>query len=86
MPVIKSLMTSLRSRYGARKADRVYHAMEAEGSGPFAKGNKYHDLHVAYAEKLGVKPIERKKKATHVARTPKLTKKTPRPKSRGPKR
>ncbi len=90
MPVVKSLMASLRSRYGAKKADRVYYAMEAEGKGPFAKGNKYHDLHVAYAEKLGQRPIERKatgkKKATHVARTAKRTKKAPRPKPRGLKR
>lgn len=61
MPVIKSLMASLRKRYGATKAEKIYYGMEAEGKGPFAKGNKYHDLHVAYAEKLGLKPIERKK-------------------------
>jgi hypothetical protein len=73
MPVVKSLMTSLRTRYGAKKGERIYYGMEAEGKGPFAKGNKHHDLHVAYAAKLGVKPIER-------------TKKTPRPKSRGLKR
>jgi len=73
MPVIKSLMKSLRNRYGATKAEAVYRGMEAEAKGPFAKGNKHHDLHVAYANKLGHKPIERKGK-------------TPRPKSRGPVR
>lgn len=62
MPVVKSLMSALRGRYGAKKGERVYYAMEAEGKGPFAKGNKHHDLHVAYAQKLGAAPIERSRK------------------------
>ncbi|RKX65235.1 MAG: hypothetical protein DRP42_05065 [Tenericutes bacterium] len=62
MPVVKALMGSLRKKYGVKTGERVYYAMEAEGKGPFAKGNKHHDLHVAYATKLGQKPIERKRK------------------------
>ena len=72
MPIVKALMDSLRTRYGAKKAERIYHAMEAEGKGPFAKGNKYHSHHVEIARAAGVKPIER-------------TRKTPRPKPRGPR-
>ena len=70
MPVVKALMSSLREKYGVKKGERIYYAMEAEGKGPFAKGNKHHDKHVAVANAAGVKPIERKKK-------------TPRPKTRG---
>ena len=75
MPIVKSLMKSLKSRYGAKRGESIYYAMEAEGSGPFKKGNKHHDLHVAYARKIGQLPVT----------TPK--KKAPRPKTRGkPKR
>lgn len=62
MPVVKSLMGSLRKRYGVKQGASIYYAMEAEGLGPFAKGNKHHDKHVAYATKLGQKPIERSRK------------------------
>jgi hypothetical protein len=70
MPVVQGLMSALQERYGAERGKRVYYAMEASGKGPFAKGNKHHDKHVAFAAKHGVTPIERKKK-------------TPRRKTRG---
>ncbi len=61
MPIVKSLMSSLTTRYGAHQGERVYHAMVAEASGPFRKGAKHHDEHVAFAQKLGMKPIERER-------------------------
>ena len=61
MPIVKSLMTSLKTRYGPSRGERVYHAMVAEASGPFRKGAKYHDEHVAFSQKLGMKPIERER-------------------------
>jgi len=65
MPIVESLMLSLVRRYGKEKGQRIYYAMEAEGSGPFAKGAKHHDLHVAFAAKHGLSPntaIRHKKK------------------------
>lgn len=62
MPVVKSLMSSLRKKYGVKKGERVYYAMEAEGKGPFASGNKHHAKHVAVANKAGTKPIKRSRK------------------------
>lgn len=62
MPVVESLMASLQERYGAERGKRVYYSMEASGKGPFAKGNKHHDKHVAFARDRGLDPIERKKK------------------------
>ena len=73
MPIVKSLMTSLRGRYGAKKGERIYYAMEAEASGPFAPGAKHHDKHKMWAAKNGVEPIMKGKK------------KAPRPKARGRK-
>ena len=61
MPVVKKLMKSLRDRYGVKTGERVYYAMEAEAKGPFAHGNKHHAKHVKVAERLGQKPIKRKK-------------------------
>lgn len=55
MPVVKSLMDSLKARYGD-EAERVYYAMEAEGKGPFAPGAKYRGLHEDWAKKNGVRP------------------------------
>ena len=72
MPVVKSLMTSLRGRYGHKKGAHIYHAMEAEASGPFAPGKKHHSAHKLWAAKNGVEPI-----------TEKTKKKTPRRKTRG---
>lgn len=66
MPVVKSLMKSLRSRYGPQAGEDIYYKMEAEASGPFSPGNKHHADHRRWAKKNGVKPIttkRRKKKA-----------------------
>lgn len=76
MPIVRSLMTSLKGRYGNKKGERIYYAMEAEASGPFAPGAKHHDKHKAWAARTGVMPITKGK--------PK--KKAPRPKTRGQKR
>lgn len=57
MPVVQSLMDNLVRQYGAAKGRSVYYAMEAEGSGPFAKGGKHHDLHVAFTQRNHVPPI-----------------------------
>lgn len=64
MPVIQSLMDKLVKQYGAERGKRVYYAMEAEGKGPFAAGNKGARLHEDFARKHGVEPIndEGKKK------------------------
>lgn len=57
MPVVESLMKSLTSKYGVVEGENVYYAMEASARGPFAKGRKYHDLHLAFAERHGLPPI-----------------------------
>lgn len=62
MPVVKSLMDNLVKRYGKEKGERVYYAMEAEGSGPFAPGAKHHDLHVTRSKKAGHGPTSAKAK------------------------
>lgn len=62
MPIVESLMANLVKRYGPEKGERVYYAMEAEGSGPFAAGGKYHELHRAFAAKHGHPPLRGKKK------------------------
>jgi hypothetical protein len=56
MPIVESLMTALVQKYGKVEAENVYYAMEASGKGPFAKGAKYHSLHLAFAEKHGLPP------------------------------
>lgn len=62
MPIIESLMNKLVKQYGEAKGKQVYYAMEAEGSGPFAKGKKGHPQHEAFAAKIGGRPITSKKK------------------------
>jgi hypothetical protein len=62
MPIVQSLMDKLIATYGEGRATSVYYAMEAEGSGPFARGAKYHDLHVAFADKHHLAPITTKKR------------------------
>lgn len=61
MPIVQHLMDALVARYGAEKGKHVYYAMEAEGSGPFAVGAKYHNLHEAFAKKAGVASLDRQK-------------------------
>ncbi|HEY6058632.1 MAG TPA: hypothetical protein VIV06_11400 [Candidatus Limnocylindrales bacterium] len=72
MPVVQSLMDNLVRQYGKEKGERVYYAMEAEGSGPFAAGGKYHALHQKRAHDNGVPAIEtpgkRKPRAGRAAR------------------
>jgi hypothetical protein len=82
MPVVESLMTSLTARYGLVEGENVYYAMEASGRGPFAKGRKYHDLHLTWAEESGVPPIE---PSTSLGRVPaKASRRSPgRPRGRG---
>jgi hypothetical protein len=59
MPVVAKLMDSLQRQYGAKKGERVYYAMEAEGKGPFSSSGKYHALHQEAAAKAGHPPIEK---------------------------
>jgi hypothetical protein len=75
MPVVQALMDSLVKKYGADKGKSIYYAMESEGSGPFAKGKKHHDLHQAFVAKHHLPgPNEGKKKAvTGVRSRPKAT-------------
>ncbi len=61
MPVNEHLMSSLKAKYGDERGERVYYAMEAEGSGPFAAGNKLHPMHEAFAARHGLKSISRPK-------------------------
>ncbi len=65
MPVVQSLMSNLVARYGKKRGEDIYYAMEAEGKGPFGPKGKYHGLHQSFAHKAGVPAIEkpRKKKA-----------------------
>ncbi len=51
MPVDAKLMAELKARYGDKRGESVYYAMEGEGKGPFAKGNKLHAQHEAFVEK-----------------------------------
>jgi hypothetical protein len=60
MPIVEKLMSALRKRYGPKEGERVYYAMEAEAKGPFAPGNKYHELHEQWAARMGVQPASRK--------------------------
>jgi hypothetical protein len=62
MPVIQSLMDKLVKQYGPERGRQVYYSMEAEGSGPFAKGAKYRHLHEEFAARHGVEPAEGGKK------------------------
>lgn len=62
MPVVQSLMDNLVRQYGEEKGQRVYYAMEAEGSGPFAPGKKHRQLHEDWAAKHGVAPVGGRKK------------------------
>lgn len=56
MPIVRSLMDALTGRYGLVEGENVYYSLEASGRGPFAKGRKYHDLHLKWAEASGVPP------------------------------
>ena len=58
MPIVESLMHALTAKYGKVEGENVYYAMEASAKGPFAKGAKYHDLHLAFAEKHALAPID----------------------------
>lgn len=58
MPIIETLMNALTARYGRAEGERVYYAMEGEAKGPFGPNGKYHDLHVEWAMRNGVLPIE----------------------------
>lgn len=40
MPVNKSLATSLKKKYGSKKGESVYYAMENKGTKAFKKGLK----------------------------------------------
>lgn len=62
MPIVESLMSSLKKRYGDDEGERVYYAMEAEGSGPFGPRGKHHQLHKDWAKRNGVKPLSSTKK------------------------
>lgn len=62
MPIVKSLMKSLKDRYGDARGEQIYYAMEASGKGPFAPGAKYAHLHEEWAAKHGVKPIDGRRK------------------------
>lgn len=62
MPVVSKLMDALTARYGDQEGQRVYYAMEGEGKGPFGPRGKYHDLHLAFAEKHGLAPVKGTKK------------------------
>lgn len=70
MPIVRSLLDSLIARYGERKGEEVYFSMEASGRGPFAPGGKYHDQHVAWATRNGVRPVGTKKPRTSAKRKP----------------
>jgi len=56
MPIVRSLMDALTGRYGLVEGENVYYSLEASGRGPFAKGAKYHALHLKWAEETGVPP------------------------------
>lgn len=58
MPIVQSLMDSLVKRYGKGKAESIYYGMEAGGTGPFAPGKKYRQLHLDFAARNGVPAIE----------------------------
>jgi hypothetical protein len=57
VPIVEKLMNALTAKYGAIEGENVYYSMEASAKGPFAKGARYHDLHLAFAEKHGLEPI-----------------------------
>jgi hypothetical protein len=61
VPIVESLMKSLVERYGKRRGEDIYYAMEAEGKGPFAPGAKHRDMHEAFAAKHGLEPQGKKK-------------------------
>jgi hypothetical protein len=62
MPIAKSLMDNLVRQYGKDKGEAIYYSMEAEGSGPFAKGKKHRAMHLAFVEKHGIQPVSKGKK------------------------
>lgn len=62
MPIVESLMANLVKRYGKERGERVYYAMEAEGTGPFAAGAKHRELHEEFAARRGLPPLKGKKK------------------------
>lgn len=51
MPVDAKLMASLRKQYGPKAGKSIYYAMENAGRGPFGKGHKLHQSHVAFVRK-----------------------------------
>lgn len=57
MPIVESLMDDLVKRYGEDEGRRIYHAMEAEGKGPFGPKGKYRRLHEEWAARHGVAPV-----------------------------
>ncbi len=62
MPIIESLMADLVGRYGKKRGEDVYYAMEAEGKGPFGPKGKYRQLHESFARRHGVAPAPKAKK------------------------
>lgn len=42
MPVLRKLMSKLKSHYGADKGESVYYAMENMKKGPFKNRSKFH--------------------------------------------
>lgn len=70
MPVVAALMDKLTGRYGKDRGEKVYYAMEASARGPFAKGAKHYADHVAFAERNGVAPIVKAKRAPARKREP----------------
>lgn len=62
MPIVQQLMDNLVKRYGKQRGERIYYAMEAEGTGPFAAGGKHHAMHEEFAAKRGHTPLKGSKK------------------------
>ncbi len=77
MPVDEHLMASLKARYGDKRGESVYYAMEGEGKGPFGPKGKLHAQHEAFVEKhhWGEAPGTAKKPPK--AKRPKGSKKPP---------
>jgi hypothetical protein len=70
MPIIGALMDKLVAQYGKERGERVYHAMMAEGKGPFAEGGKHRELHEAFVKKHGLPAASKPVRATRARAAP----------------
>jgi hypothetical protein len=54
MPIVEKLMNNLVQRYGKKRGESIYYAMEAEGKGPFAEGGKHRKQHEDFVARNGL--------------------------------